>query len=823
MSLPPSLRSAWREWRAHPGLSILALVTLALGIGGSTTMFGVMAGIGTGMPPVADGDRVARIFASNPQVGTVRGSFTLEEYDLLRGSLASFDAVAAFTSQRVTLDEHGSSRSVDASQVSADYFRVLGFTLAAGRTIRVDECASGANGVVIVSERFATERWPSATAALGRVVTLDGEPHTVIGVLPDRSWFPAKSAEVWTPLDLKPAAASPAVPGAATSGDARISVIARLRPSSAWPSARAELQAVGSRLVARDPSEREGWSVVAIPLSEDAMKRAGYGLFILLGPAVVVLLVACTNVAHLTLARALRRQKEMAVRAALGANRLRLVRDRLAEGAWLAGAAGLFGLVVAYWGMTAARLWINAFKPGLADSVRLNPGALAFALGLTGLTPLVFGLFPAISASRANVVSVLHDSARRAAGRRGPYGTRDLLVIVEMALAVGLVVTAGMFGAFVWEMNHIERGFDASKVFVVRVDGATKASVSQPAGGRDGAGARVGVDPDDLLARVRAVPGVRAAGWADAPVPFELDRRRMTVAFDACDATSSTPPRVAPVGAVGDGYFRALGLTILRGRAIDASDSVGGPPVVVVSEALARRCWSGNPIGRRVRLGNASAPWSTVVGVATDALTSGPLSAIVQMAPAYQSVAQSTGVAATSLVVRTDGDRAAVARGVQRVVRESRAARGVPDISLLDDALAKPFVEGWLMIGLMDAFAALALVLAAIGVFGVTAYSVAERTREFGIRMALGARPSDVLRSVIGRALAVVALATVAAVGVVFAVTRVMWAELITLGAHSPLGFVAIAALLGTVSIVACVWPARRATRVDPVTALRAE
>ena len=764
MSVPPSLRSAWREWRAHPGLSILALITLALGIGGSTTMFGVMAGIGTGMPPVADGDRVARIFASNPQLGTARGGFTVEEFEQLRASLASFDGVAAYTSQSMPLEEHGAGRSVEVSLVSGDFFRVLGFTLAAGRAIRADECASGANRVAIVSERLATDRWSSAPAALGRVVVLDGEPHTIVGVLPDRSWFPAKGAEVWTPLDLRPVSPSSDAPGQqSTAGDARISVVGRLRPSSAWPAARAELQAAGSRLTARDPAARQGWSVVAITLGEDAMKRAGFGLFGLLGPAVVVLLVACTNVAHLMLARALQRQKEMAVRAALGANRLRLVRDRLAEGAWLAGCAGLLGMVIAFWGITAARAWINAFKPGLADSVRLDPAALAFAMGLTAMTPLVFGLLPAISASRANVVAVLHDSARRASGRRGPYGTRDLLVVIEMALAVGLVVTAGMFGAFVWEMNHIERGFDASKVFVVRVDGARKAPGSQDAGAV--------VDLEALLARVRAMPGVHAAAWADTPVPFGSAGSRMPVVFDACDATSATPPGVVPVGAIGDGYFRALGLTMLRGRAIDASDSAGAPPVVVVSESLARRCWSGDALGRRMRLGNASAPWATVVGVAKDALSSGALGAVLEMSPAYRSAAQAPGAKATALVVQTDGARGAVARDVQRAVRDSRATHGSPDIALLDDVLAKPFLEGWLMIGLMDAFAVLALVLAAIGVFGVTAYSVAERTREFGIRMALGARPSDVLRSVIGRALSVVALGTVAALGVVFAVT----------------------------------------------------
>jgi putative ABC transport system permease protein len=800
-----NLGCAWREARAHPGIALVAVLTLALGIGGSTTMYSMLSGVGMGIAPVTDADRVGRVFASNPLLGAGRHPFSVDEYLEIRSSASAFRDLAAFGSDSVLLEESGATRVAGLTRISPNFYRALGFPLAAGRSFRDDECRMAAARVVIVSERFCRRRWHQPANGLGKTVRFGGEDHTVVGVLRDGLWFPARGADLWAPLELSAEAARARQP--------RFYLVGRLRPTGSWSMARAEMQAIGARLAEHDPEARRGWTVLVVPLSEDAMKRAGFGLFGLLGPALVVLLIACSNVANLMLARSAGREREMAVRVALGAGRLRLIRERLAESAWIAAIAGALGLLFALWGTNALRAWIDRFKPGLADSVKLDSSALAFALGLTVLTPLVFGLVPALLASRPNVTAALHEAARRKSARRGPYGGRDLLVIVEMTLAVALVVTAGLFGSFVWEMNHIELRFDAEHVLAVDLD-VTRAS-------RAGADALASGLVDSVLASVRAIPGVRAAAVAQTAVP--LDARPVPVAFEGCEAGGGGMQPAVPAMAVGEGYFAAIGLPIVRGRGIDANDVTGAPLVAVISESLAHRCWPGrDPIGARLRLGNGSAPWTTVVGMARDAMTNRALGNIIPSAPVYVAAAQGKTAVGTVLV-RADGDVLALARPVGNAVWAIDRNQPLADVGRVEDLISRQFLEGWMLIGLMAGFAGLALALAAMGVFGVTSYSVAERTREFGIRVAMGATPAAILRLVVGRAMTVVGIGTLAAGVVVIAVTKVVWAELVNLGTHSPMGFFAIAAILAGAAVSACIVPARRATQVDPVVALRAE
>jgi putative ABC transport system permease protein len=791
-----------REHAAHPGVFALAVLTLALGIAGATTMFGTLSGMGSGLPRIEGQEDVGRVFATEPASGTTRGSVSFDEYLSIQSAATAFADLAAFASSPVLLQEAAGETSTEVLRVSQNFFRTLGFGVVAGRQFRTDECRPGAPLVAVVSERFARARWGVPTAAPGQHLRLSGTDHLVVGVLPDSNWFPAKGgAAIWVPL---------APVDAADGTAAGVYLVGRLGPGETWARAGAQLHAAGRRLVEEHPDTRRGWSLAVIPLREDAMKRTGFGLFGLLGPAVVVLLIACGNVANLLLARGTRREREMAVRAALGASRFALVRERVAESAWMAGSAGLLGLLLAYWGTGGARAWIDRFKPGLADDVQLSAPVLAFALVVTALTPLVFALLPAWLATRQPFTEALHESGRHRASRRGPYGGRDLLVIVEMALAVVLVLTAGLFGTFVWEMNHIDRHFESSQVLAASLD----LSRVRTAGGEGREAAFV----ESVLEAVRAVPGVRSAAVGQAPLT--IDERPVTVVIEGCQAT--VVPAVVTTTSVGPRYFETLGLRLGEGRPIDERDQPGAPATAVVSEWLARRCWpGGSALGRRLRLGPAAA-WTTVVGVVPDAMTSSALGRFLPQAPVYLAAAQQRTRAGT-LLVRAKGNPLAILRPVRDAVRAVDGNQPLSELSPLDALLSGKFAEGWLLIGLMESFAALALALAAVGVFGVTSYSVAERTREFGVRIAIGASRGDILGLVMRRALTVVGIGTVAAAVLTLAVTRVMFAELILVGTHSPAGFVAIAGVLSSVAILACLVPAARATRVDPVVALRAE
>jgi len=798
------LRYGWRELRAHPGVAAGAILTLALGIGGSTTMYSVMSGIGSGVASGVDADRVGRIVGSNPRLGTDRGPLSVDAFLAIRAGTDALEEAAAFSDDSALLDgEKGASgASVAVTRISPGFFSTLGFTLSAGRPFREDECRSVAAPVVIVSERFCARRWPGGmTAAIGQTVSLGGEAHTVVGVLPDRLWFGGPGTDLYAPVALE----------AAGGGRSPVFVVGRLRPRAAWSAAQVELLRTASRIAKDDPEVEPGWTIRAIPLREDAMKRARFGLLGVLGPAVVVLLIACGNVAHLLLARGSRREREMAIRAALGAGRFRLVVERLAESAWIAALAGLLGLAFALWGTAAARAWIDRFKPGMADAVRHDTSSLAFVVGLTVLTPPLFGLLPALRASKPNLAGALHGTAGQKARRRGAYGGRDLLVILEMALAVVLVATAGLFAAFFWELNHIEQRYDASRLLAVQLD----LSRATRAGGDEQARRLVA----SIVASVRSIPGVREAAAAQMPVP--IGGRPDPRVLEGCVARANAPSSV-PVLAVGDGYFAAIGLPILRGRGIERTDVAGSPPVAVVSESVASRCWPGlDAVGRRVRVSDAAA-WATVVGVVRDPMASHALAGILPMAPVFLPAVQRGG-AVGSLLVRAEGDALSLAHPVRDAIRAVDRNQPVAETVLLADLISRRFVDGWMLIGLMNVFAALALALAAVGVFGVTSYSVAERTREFGIRVAMGATPAGIIRMVTGQALGVVAIGAVLAALGTAAVTRVMWAELLVVGASSWLGFASIAAVIGLVALAACVIPARRATRVDPVVALRAE
>ena len=459
VSLPVDLNLGWRGFRSHPWVSAVAVVTLALGIAGATTMFTMLTAIGTIMvPPGVDPARVGRVAWTNPAESGARAPLAGEEFRQLAAAKTVFETVSASVDERLVLGGEGGP-SVSIKRVSFDFFHTFGFEPSAGRLFSAAEGRHGDTRVAIVSEGL-TRRVPGL--GVGGVVRLGNSDHAIVGVLPDRCWFPTPDGtDVWLPLEIDPNG----VPAARS-----VTVTVRLRFAADLALAQAQVEAVGSRLEP-DAAATRGRRLRVITLEEDVGKRMGFGLAGFIGPSIVVLLIACGNVANLLLAGAARRERDAAVRAALGASRFRLIKERLSESAGLGVAGGVLGIGLAVMGVWLLRLWVGSFESAAsaAERIRLNGPSLLFALVLTLATPLIFGIVPAWAASKPNLVQALHQAPGRRRPRRGPYGGGDLLVIVEVGLAVVLVVAAGMFSRFFAEIGQLDWGFDPTKVLAVEL------------------------------------------------------------------------------------------------------------------------------------------------------------------------------------------------------------------------------------------------------------------------------------------------------------------------------------------------------------------
>lgn len=789
-----------RELRAHPWIVGTVVATLALGVAGATTMFTMLGAMrGVMVPPGVNADLVGRIAWTSLDESGSRSPLGADDYGHLRAGVTAFSAVSASSDESLSQGTDGPSVSV--KRISAEFFRTFGFRVSAGRELTVDDQRNGGRPVAVVSEAFLRR---NPELRLSATVQLAGEHYTIVGVLPDRHWFPvAGGTDVWLPLPLA-ADGTPLVPS--------VVVTARLPSPSDVVRARAQVAVVTERLGSETALGRQR-KLTFITLQQDVATRTRFGLAGVLGPSIVVLLIACANVANLLLARATRREREMAVRAALGAGRARLIRERLAESAWLAVAGGSIGLAVSYLCTNVLRALIGSVEESrtAAEAIRLDGHALLFALAVTLVVPFLVGLVPALIASRPNLVTALRASPGQKKPRRGPYGGRDLLVVVEIGLAVVLVVCAGMFSRFFAEFGRMTWAFDETRVLAVPI------APSRDAVRADAGAAYV----DQVMAALRQIPGVEdvASGVLIQPRPVSLSTGE-PVEFESCAAAPSAVGAVAlPV----DGrYFATLGLPILRGRAIREVDTAGAPPAGVISQHHAVRCWPGqDPIGRRFRLGRGTdRRWVTVVGVAADAMTT---RAMADMPQAVYVPAAQGAVVPPLLFVRARGDAAQLVGPIRTAIRRFDQSESVAEVGRVGERFRRQFEGTRVITGILGGFGGFALLLAALGVFSVISYMVAERTREFGIRIALGATRRDILLLVIGRAAIIVAIGACVSIAGTLAVTRAGFRELASFAATDPLLWSGVAALLAFVALVASVLPARRAMRVEPSIALRAE
>jgi putative ABC transport system permease protein len=791
---------AVRQLRRSPAFTIAAVACLALGIGANTAIFSAVNGVLLRPLPFPEPDRLITIWGFHPSIG--RETASLPDFLDWRQQARSFTGMAAWANSQFTVTGEGEPQVVRAALVTPNYFRVLGTPVPVGRDFR-DEEEHGTARVAVLSEGYWRREFGGRRDVVGRRITLSGLPYTIVGVgarglsLPDE-------IDVWAPLQVD-----------TTQGRRNdfLQVVGRLAPGVDFRTAQEEMVTIARHLEAAHPGSNAGWSVSLIGLQERMVGAIRPALLVFMGAVGLVLLIACANVANLMLVRVAAREREVTVRAALGASRRRLIRQLLTESVVLGLAGGLLGLLLAVWGVGALRTLDPGTLPRL-NEIRVDQGALAFALVLSVGTGLLFGLVPAFRVLGYDLRGGLADGGRGLSGAGGSNRTRATLVLAEVALACVLLVGAALLLRSFVRLERVDPGFAPHGVVTARI--------TLPRAGYDAPTRQVAF-ADALLERLRQLPGVRAAALAsDAPFSDGLPYW----AFSVAGAEPLPPEAVqdAVVFRATPDYFRTLGLPLERGRLFGATDRGEAAPVALVSEGLARRYWPNrDPLGSRITFGDpadSASTWMTVVGVVGDVRQDGPVD------PAYPQIyVPLAQVSSRGLLValRTEGDPLAMVPSVRQALASVDPTLALARIATMDDrlagTLARPRVNALLLAG----FASTALLLAALGIYGVIAYSVVQRARELGIRIALGARRDDVLRLVLRQGMTPVAAGLVLGLGGAAAASRVLQSLLYGVAATDTVTYGAVAAFLTVVAMAASYLPARRAARSDPMMALRAE
>lgn len=793
------IRLAWRRLLKQPGFTAVVVLTVALSIGANTVIFSLVNGILLRPLPYPDSDRLVRVLPKNLyQKGVFLG---------LRGQLKSFEGLAAFTSDGgLNLVTDGEPQRIIGSRVSAELFSVLNTDAERGRAFRAGEDEPGHDQVVILSHGLWQQNFGGDQNIIGRRINLDGESREVVGVMPAGFAFPSEQTRVWVPLRFDQAN----WPDLWTLTPLRL--VGRLRPGVDTEAAGAELRAKLPQVRAQIPwklPDDWGENGRLVPLQQFIISDFKPRLLILLAAVLLVLLTASVNVATLLLARAGARRKEIALYMALGSSRWQVVRQLLVESLSLALLGGGLGLLLAGLGLPLLVKVLPADTPRLPDVV-VDWRVLGFGLLLSLLTGLAFGLVPALKASRPDLQAVLKEGGQTAGAGLGRRGLASLLVMGEVAVAVVLVVSAVLLVKSFWRLSQADPGFRPEQLLTFRVT-PLESRCQEPA--------RCVAFYDQLQERLRAFTGSR-----DVAAVNELPLSPTSTLIPLVIQDHPTPPGSAPPEAqmfvTTTGYVEAMKIPVLAGRTFDGSDR-NGAGAVLINESFARRFWPGqNAVGKRLKPVFPK-EWWTVVGVVGDVAQGG-----LAKEPGlqfYVPYGQFGTQGAMSLVVRTPNDPLAAAGSLRRIVADIDPHVPVSEIKTFDQVLsasvATPRLTTWLLV----AFAALALLLGAVGVYGLISYWVARRTREIGIRVALGAQRRDILRLVVWQGLALTLAGLAVGVAAAFAATRVLRALLYQVSPNDPQTFVFVAALIASVTFLASYLPARRAMGVDPLVALRAD
>lgn len=822
------MKFAFRQLLKNPGFTAVAVLTLALGIGANTAIFSVVNAVLLKPLPYPEPDQLVQLrmdWSGSPSSSI--GSATFVEVKAQSQSLAR---IAAYAGGEMTLTGVGPAERVVSGAVTADFFPLLGVQPALGRNFTREEDTPNGPKAVILGHGLWQSRFGGDATVLNRTITLNEQSYTVVGILPARFQYPERF-QLWTPLALGETEGTFVTYG---EGMMLLKAIARLKPGVTLQQAQAELQTIaqrvqpGGRTAIRGGNPRREGSeggeggdrsdsvLTLVGLHEQVVGDVKGALLVLLGAVALVLLIACANVANLLLARASARQREMAVRAALGAGRLRVVRQLLTESVLLSLAGGGLGLMMAFWGVRVLGQWSGASLPAM-HGIGIDGWVLAFTLGVSVITGLAFGLAPAVQAWRTDVNAALKEEGR---GDTGGHRNRlrHLLVVSEVALALVLLIGAGLLIKSFSRLLDINPGFQTDGVLTFQVNLTDEKSSPQKVN-----------FIDQIVERLKSIPGVQAAAATDS-LPL-TDFSRIGVAD-----VEGRPPidvnklrrgelSVTPVSrpTVTVDYFNAMGIPLRSGRAFTSQDARPAAGVVIVNEAFEKNFFPGqSAIGKRMRLlgSSAEAPWPTVVGVVSDVRQSGLAGDV--MPEVYSPELDDVG-GALSFVIRVTGEPPGLISAVRGVVAEVEPNQPLHNVMTMEQRLANTTTTRRLNTTLLGSFAAVALLLAVVGIYGVMSYAVTQRRREIGVRMTLGAQRSDVLGLIIygGLRLTLVGVA-IGLVGA-FALTRYLSSLLYSVKATDPLTFLGITLALTGVALLACWLPARRAACVDPMVALRTE
>lgn len=804
------LRFAARTLRKSPGFTAIVIATLAIGIGANTAIFSVVYAVLLKPLPYANPDRLASVFQANPQQKIPADAFSYASFTECRDHNGVFSRMAAYNAHDLVLTGAGEPAEVHTVVVTPETFALLGVKPLIGRALVPQDGARGAAAVVVLSENLWRSRFGANRAIVGRSISLDKRAFTVVGVMPASFRFPldAKSGDIWIPVIQDPVFGPLLSAGAA----ARFLItVARLKPAVSMKQAQADMDATAARLAKEFPAANSGWTIRVEPLQQEITGNTRSALLVLLGAVLLVLLIACANIANLLLARATSRAREIGVRIALGAGRARIARQLLTESALLGLLGGVAGIAVAYWGVSALGDMLPADLPRV-QALHVDGWVLLFAIVLSGVATVIFGLAPALFAADSSLPASLKESAGRSgeAGRR--RRARSLLAAAEIALAMVLLVAAGLLIRSFAALTSVYPGFNAQHVVTAEID-LPRYQYSKPE--------QWVAFGNELLTKIQAQPGLRDSAIG-APLPIADGFAGISFVIVGNPPLPPGTLQQVHYAMVSPRYFHVMDVPLLRGRFFSEHDSSMAPRVAIISEAFARRYFPDqDPLGRQLSFGflSKSVPWE-IVGVAGDvrdvALSKQPdpiLYAPFDQSPLWGAV----------LAVRTSLGAPSAAAAIRHATHQIDRNLPVTKVETLPDAISASVAQPRFRTLLLGLFGAIALALAVVGIFGVMSYSVARRTREIGLRMALGATPGGVLRMILGDSLKLVVVGLTAGIAAAFALTRLLSSMLFAVRPSDPLTFIAVAAALTVVALLACSIPARRASRVDPAVALREE
>jgi putative ABC transport system permease protein len=804
------IRYALRNLSSNPGFTIVAVLTLAIGIGANTAIFSVVNGVLLRPLPYPDASRILRVWSTTASES--RNAFAPGDFLDIERDNHTLAALGAYRDDALTITTPGGEPvRVQGARVSAAYFDVFAMPAAVGRTFNRASDTSNHEPLVVISHETWRQQLASDPQIAGRRIRIDGVPHTVVGVMPQAFNFP-EGAKAWI-LSEKPVPLPPIdVPGDLLSNrDVHyFQAIARMKTEATRDLALADLQRLAGDLARRFPESNGGRGISVQPLGETLVEDVRFALLLLLGAVGVVLLIACANIASLLLARASGRQRELAIRAALGAARGRLVRQLITESMMLGGVGGVAGLLLGYW---AIALLLAIIPDGIprVDQIELDARVAAVTIAAAFVSALLFGAIPALQASRADASLALREADRTTAGGRRRAKTRAVLVLCEIALTSILLVSSGLLLNSLIRLQRVDPGF--------RTDQVTLISLPLPLS-RYPDGKRQAAFYRRMLEALESRPETQSAAIL-FPNPLQGRSANGTFTIEGQPAMPRADRPFTALASVSRQYFGTLGIPLITGRAFTDQDRDPAPAVGIVNTTFARKYFAGqDPLGRRLRFGESADDWITIVGVAGDSRNIGLKD---PPTPLLYLPYDTFPLAFMSIAVRSTAGSNVIASAARREAKNIDPDIGIDRIIPLSDVVHESVAEPRFRTLLLSSFAAIALVLAAVGIFGLMSFTVAQRTREIGIRIALGARPDQVIGSVVREGLVLAGAGLALGIAGSLATTRLLETLLYDVHGTDPLTYTAVAIVLIGVALTATYIPSRRAARVDPVTALRAE